>query len=93
MRLHWSNAGSQRARASFEAAQAAINRAIGLLELTEDTTHLGRAHLVAAEISLWDGDLGEAADHLASAERLLPEGCDVEDRAFLIIQQAFLAAR
>ncbi len=93
MRLHWSNARLAACAGEYEAAQAAINRAIGLLELTEDTTHLGRAHLVAAEISLWDDDFGQAAEHLASAERLLPEGCDVEDHAFLVIQQAFLAAR
>jgi transcriptional regulator with XRE-family HTH domain len=93
MRVHWSSARLAATAGDIGAAQASINRAIGLLELTEDRANLARAHLLAAEFALWDDDLVEASEHLDVAERLLPEGCDVEDRAFLVVQQAFLAAR
>ena len=93
MRLHWANARVSASTGEIGDAQASINRAIGLLELTEDRINLARAHLLAAEFALWGDDLDEAADHLAVAERLLPQGCDVEDRAFLVIQQSFVAAR
>ena len=93
MRIHWSSARLSATAGDIDAAQASINRAIGLLELTEDRTNLARAHLLAAEFALWDEDVHEAGDHLAVAERLLPDGCDVEDRVFLVVQQAFVAAR
>jgi transcriptional regulator with XRE-family HTH domain len=93
VRLHWSNARLAASAGELDLAQASINRAIGLLETTEDTAHLARAHLLAAEIALWDGDLSEASVHLEAGEHLLPEGSSVEDRAFLVVQQAFLAAR
>jgi transcriptional regulator with XRE-family HTH domain len=93
VRLHWANARVCANGGDIVQAQTSISRAIGLLELTEDRTNLARAHLLAAEFALWDDDLLESADHLGVAERLLPEGCDVEDRAFLVVQQAFVAAR
>lgn len=93
MRLHWANARLCASAGEIGDAQASINRAIGLLELTEDRVNLARAHLLAAEFALWDNDLDEAAEHLVVAERLLPHGCDIEDRAFLVIQKSFVAAR
>src|SRR5262249_16309188 len=39
------------------------------------------------------GNIGEAADHLEAAEDILPQDAAVEDRAYLLIQQAFVAAR
>jgi transcriptional regulator with XRE-family HTH domain len=93
VRLYWANARVCASDGDIPQAQVSINRAIGLLELTEDRTNLARAHLLAAEFALWDNDLLEAADHLGIAERLLPAGCDVEDTAFLVVQQALVAAR
>jgi transcriptional regulator with XRE-family HTH domain len=93
IRLHWSSARLLAHGGDFYLARIEINRAIGLLEATEDTSHLARAHLLAAEISLWDGNAGEAGDHLDAAERILPADAEVEDRAYLLIQQAFVAAR
>ena len=93
IRLYWSSARLAATAGDFDVAQSSVNRAIVLLEATEDTLHLARAHLLAAEIALWDGTHTHAAGHLETAEQLLPEGADVEDRAFLLVQQAFLAAR
>ena len=93
VRLHWSSARLAASAGELDVAQTSINRAIGLLEATEDMTHLARAHLLAAEIALWDGDLSSAAVHLETAERLQPLGVDIEDRAFLLVQKAFLTAR
>ena len=93
IRLHWSKARLAASAGEFDLAQASVKRAIALLEMTEDTAHLARAHLLAAEISLWDDDPMSVAEHLDSASKLLPHGADVEDRAFLLIQQAFHTAR
>jgi transcriptional regulator with XRE-family HTH domain len=93
VRVYWSSARLAATAGELDAAQADINRAIGLLEATEDTAHLARAHLLAAEIALWDESLSDAAEHLDAAERLQPRGADVEDRGFLLVQKAFLAAR
>jgi transcriptional regulator with XRE-family HTH domain len=93
IRLFWSRARLAAHEGDYYIARIAINRAIGLLESTEDTSYLARAHLLAAEISLWDGNTTEAAEHLESAERILPPDAEVQDLAYLLIQQAFVAAR
>ncbi len=93
IRLHWSSARLAASAGELDVAQQSVNRAIGLLEATEDTAHLARAHLLGAEISLWDGDYAGTADHLEAAGKLLPESAELEDRVFLLIQRAFLAAR
>src|SRR5262249_9128548 len=93
IRLDWSRARLLAHGGDYYLARIAINRAIGLLEATEDTSHLAKAHLLAAEILLWDGNPVEAAEHLEAAERALPADADVEDQAYLLIQQAFVAAR
>jgi transcriptional regulator with XRE-family HTH domain len=93
IRLHWSRARLLAHGGDYYLARIEINRAIGLLEATEDTSHLARAHVLAAEISLGDGNATEAADHLEAAERLLPTDAAAHDRAYLLIQQAFVAAR
>jgi transcriptional regulator with XRE-family HTH domain len=93
IRLHWASARLAASAGDLEFAELSITRAITLLETSEDTGALGRAHLVAAEIALWESNYTDAADHLATAERLLPEGCALEDRVFLLIQHAFVAAR
>jgi transcriptional regulator with XRE-family HTH domain len=93
VRLHWSRARVASAAGDYELARLSINRAIGLLSETEDTTHLARAHLLAAEIALWSDDLDEANEQLATAAAILPDGASLEDRAFLTVQRAFYAAR
>jgi transcriptional regulator with XRE-family HTH domain len=93
VRLFWSRARLAAQEGDYYIARIAINRAIGLLEATEDTSYLARAHLLAAEISLWDGNTGDAAEHLEAAERIIPDDAEVQDRAYLLIQQAFAGAR
>jgi len=93
IRLYWSRARLAAYEGDYYIARIAVNRAIGLLEATEDTSHLARAHLLAAEISLWADNTAEAFDHLDTAERLIPDDASVEDRAYLSVQQAFVAAR
>jgi tetratricopeptide (TPR) repeat protein len=92
IRLHWSSARLAAGEGDLELAELSITRAITLLENSEDTVTLGRAHLVAAEIALWEDNRAAADDHLTVAETLLPDGSAHEDRVFLLIQQAFLAA-
>jgi tetratricopeptide (TPR) repeat protein len=93
VRLYWSNARLAASAGEYDVAQASIRHAIALLESTEDMAHLARAHLLAAEISLAAEEYGPAAEHLEEAKRLLPEGSNVEDRASLLVQEAFLTGR
>ena len=93
IRLFWSRARLAAHEGDYYVARIAVNRAIGLLEATEDTSHLARAHLLAAEISLWDANTPDAAEHLEAAESILPDDAELQDRAYLLIQQAFVAAR
>jgi len=65
-----------------------IHRAIGLLEATEDTRQLARAHLSCGEILLDDRDHETAASHLDRAERLLGDSADAADLGWLWSEQA-----
>lgn len=93
VRVHWASARLAASAGELAQAERDITRAITLLESSEDTLALARAHLVAAEIALWEVNHVDAADHLASAEKLLPDDSAIEDRLFLLVQQAFVAAR
>jgi transcriptional regulator with XRE-family HTH domain len=93
IRVYWAAARLAAHAGDYHAAQLGVARAIALLEATEDTVQLARAHLLGTEIALWDGDLAAAADHLEAAERILPDSPALQDRAGLRIQQAFVAAR
>lgn len=93
IRVYWAGARLAAYAGDYGAAQLGVARAIALLEATEDTVQLARAHLLAAEIAIWDGNLDSAAEHLDLAERILPDAPALEDRAALRIQQAFVAAR
>ena len=52
------------------AALREIRRAIILLDHTEDSLELARAHLFAAEVHLWANNIPEAERHLALAAGL-----------------------
>jgi len=65
-----------------------IQRAIGLLEATEDTRQLARAHLSCGEILVDDGQPEQAEGHLELAEKLLGEQADAADLAWLYSEQA-----
>ena len=88
VRLYWSLARLALMEGKPRTALRQIHRAIGLLEATEDTRQLGRAHLSCAEILIDDGDAAAAASHLERAERLLGDAADAADLGWLWSEQA-----
>jgi ATP/maltotriose-dependent transcriptional regulator MalT len=68
-------------------------RAVALLEATEDTQQLGRAHLLCAWIMGLEEKAVEAKPHLDKAEALLGPNADATDLAMLRVEQAKVAAR
>jgi transcriptional regulator with XRE-family HTH domain len=93
VRLYWSQArlATISGRTSFALQQ--ISRAIALLEATEDSLSLGRAHLLRGEILLTDSRLDDADEQFQRASRLLKVGGDALHRAALRSERAKLAAR
>ena len=72
VRLHWSLGRLALEQAQPLAALDNFRRAVALLEATEDTVHLARAHVACAEAMVSAGDeLAGAIHHLEEAERLL----------------------
>jgi transcriptional regulator with XRE-family HTH domain len=93
IRLYWSRARIASDTGQHRLGLDSIRRAIGLLEQTEDSLHLGRAHLLCAEIVLATGDLDEAEEHLLLADALLTRVDTTPHLAYLRSEQAKLAAR
>ncbi len=93
VRLFWSlgrlagNAGRPRASLGY------FRRAVALLEATEHTLHLARAHLSCAWVLLASDETEEASMHLARAEELFGPGSDQSDIVMLRRHQAELAIR
>ena len=72
VRLYWSLGRLALEQAQPFAALDNFRRAVALLEATEDTVHLARAHIACADATITAGDdLGGALQHLDEAERLL----------------------
>ena len=90
--LYWASAREAWFEADSHGALDAIHRAIGVLETTEDTYKLARAHLLAAQLMNLDGRGEEAGLHLERAERLLVLGADGSDLGVLRAEQARRAA-
>jgi transcriptional regulator with XRE-family HTH domain len=91
--LYWSLARVAWMQADSDAALGYIGRAIGLLEASDDTLQLARAHLLSAQICSLDGRLDEAGPHLAQADRLLALGADEDDLGVLRAEQAKYEAK
>lgn len=88
IRLYWSLA-----RLAVMAGQPAValrqlRRAIGLLESTEDTLQLARAHLLCSEILIFAGQAERAGQHLELAGRLFELGGESRDLGAVRTQQA-----
>jgi transcriptional regulator with XRE-family HTH domain len=66
--MHWSLARLAYMEGQPRAALREIRRAIILLDHTEDSLELARAHLFAAEVHLWADNIPEAERHLASQQ-------------------------
>src|SRR5438067_11433471 len=88
VRLYWSLARLALMEGKPRTALRQIHRAIGLLEATEDTRQLARAHLFCGETLIDDGDPGAAEPHLGQAERLLGDNADAADLGWLWSEQA-----
>jgi transcriptional regulator with XRE-family HTH domain len=93
VRLYWSNARLASLSGDHDLARLSIDRAIGLLSSTEDTAHLGRAHLLATEIATTDDDLELAREHLDTAQTFVGPTSQRQDYAWLRVQRALVNAR
>jgi tetratricopeptide (TPR) repeat protein len=93
VRLYWSLG-----RISLESSKPLIalehfRRAVALLEATEDTLHLARAHLAVAGSALLTEALADTERHLDTADRLLGPRPEPIDRVMLLRMRADLAVR
>jgi tetratricopeptide (TPR) repeat protein len=88
IRLYWSLARLYEMEGRDAAALQYVRRAIALLEATEDTLNLAKAHLLCGTIMVSDARADEAARHLDKAESLLVRHGDVLDVANLRTEQA-----
>jgi len=94
VRLYWSLGRISGEQGDPRAALASFRRAIALLEVTDDTLSLARAHLACAEAAIDSGDDGGiATSHLTHAERLLGPRASGDDLAMLRRLQAMAATR
>ena len=91
--MHWSLARLAYMEGQPRAALREIRRAIILLDHTEDSLELARAHLFAAEVHLWAYNVPEARRHLDFAARLESLDADARDLGALHSGQALAAAR
>jgi len=86
VRLYRSLARSSELEGKSAAALDYVRRAIALLETTEDSLHLARAHVLGAWIMGLQGK--DAEEHLVLAEQLFGPRPDRGDLALLRIEQA-----
>jgi tetratricopeptide (TPR) repeat protein len=90
VRLYWSLGRIYAVAGPTGRALEYVRRAIALLEATEDTFHLARAHQLAASILLDQESAAPARRHLERAENLLGPEAEREDVGFLKTEQARL---
>jgi transcriptional regulator with XRE-family HTH domain len=88
--LYWSLARVASMNGDAVTAMVHMRRAVGLLESSEDTLELARAHLHCAEILSVEEQMDEASPHIARAERLFALGADNRDLGSLRTQQSRL---
>jgi tetratricopeptide (TPR) repeat protein len=92
VRLYWSMARLAHAEGREGVALTNVRKAIALLQATEDTVHLARAHLLAAGITLSRDDAEAAERHLDQAEHFLGASAAVEDTIEIKIRRSRVAA-
>jgi tetratricopeptide (TPR) repeat protein len=93
VRLYWSVARLNDVQGRSAAALTYIRRAIALLDVTDDTLHLARAHLLAGSILLSQDRIDSARRHYEVAERLFGPSAEPEDLANLYADQSKLATK
>jgi tetratricopeptide (TPR) repeat protein len=92
VRLYWSIARLNDLQGRSAAALTYIRRAIALLDVTDDTLHLARAHLLCGSIMLSQGHAGGAGRHYELAEQLFGPSAEPEDLVNLYTDQSKLSA-
>jgi transcriptional regulator with XRE-family HTH domain len=88
VRLYWSLARLTDLQGQPAAALAYIRRAIALLDVTDDTLHLARAHLLCGSIMMTQDRAEEAGRHFDLAEKLFGPNPAPVDLANLFTDQA-----
>ena len=93
VRLYWSIArlAHQEGRASV--ALTNVRKAIALLQATDDSFHLARAHVLAAGITLSRGDVAGCERHLDHADQLLGPHPSMQDAVEIKILRSRVALR
>lgn len=88
VRSYWSLARRSEMEGKPKDALHQVRRAIALLEVTDDSRHLARAHILSAWIMTSVGKPGAALDQLEEAERLLGARPSADDEAQLTVERA-----
>ena len=91
MRLYWSLARVAGMRGEHANSLGYARRALALIEATEDTVELGRAHLLCGYILVAQQDAQSARRHLDRADTLLGSSPTATDLAYLRTEQAKVA--
>jgi transcriptional regulator with XRE-family HTH domain len=92
VRLYWSMARLAHAEGRSTVALGNVRKAIALLQATDDTLHLARAHILASGITLARDDADRAEMHLDKAELLLGTPAAAADIVEISLQRARIAA-
>jgi transcriptional regulator with XRE-family HTH domain len=92
VQLYWSLARIAAMEGDAALALDYVRRAIGLLQASEDTLELARAHILHAQILILDDRPLDARSDLQDAERLLDLGHSARDFGLLRAEQAKVAA-
>ena len=93
VRLYWGLARLNDLQGRPAAALDYVRRAIALLEVTDDTLHLARAHLLCGDILMAQGRAEEAGRNFDVAEQLFGPNPEPIDLANLHADQARRAAQ
>ena len=91
VRLYWSMARLAHAEGRASIALGNVRKAIALLQTTDDTLHLARAHILAGGITVSRGDMDVAERHLGKAEQLLAMPAATTDVVEISIQRSRIA--
>ncbi len=92
VRLYWSMARLAHAEGRESVALTNVRKAIALLQATDDTFHLGRAHILAAYITLSRNDPEAAERHLDQAEQYLGQAPTPQDLFEITTQRSRVAS-
>jgi transcriptional regulator with XRE-family HTH domain len=93
VRLYWSLGRLSIEQSKPLVALDSFRRAVALLEATDDTLHLARAHLNCTQALIDADDLGAAKYHVEQAEALLGPHPSHDDLVVVQLMKAMCAAR